>query len=66
MCFGSDSNHFVRDNVGVDAVIGQHPDPLPQRWLGAAFSMANFVTMRGGEYFFAPSMAFLAGLGEPA
>ena len=26
---GSDSNHFVRSNVGVDAVIGQHPDRSP-------------------------------------
>ena len=61
---GADSNHFVRDNVGVDAVIGQHPDPLPQRWQpsGIAFTMANFVTMRGGEYFFAPSIRFLTGL----
>jgi len=24
--------------------------------------MANFVTMRAGEYFFAPSLSFLAAL----
>ncbi|MGI5127025.1 Dyp-type peroxidase [Pseudonocardia sp. CA-107938] len=61
---GADSDHFVRSDVGVDAIIGQHPDPLPQRWFGTAFPMANFVTMKGGEYFFAPSMTFLAGLGR--
>ncbi len=48
----------------MDAVIGQHPDPLPQRWFGVAFSMANFVTLRGGEYFFAPSITFLTGLAD--
>jgi hypothetical protein len=26
------------------------------------FTMANFVRLLGGEYFFAPSMAFLRGL----
>ena len=62
---GSDSDHFVRADVGVNAVIGQHPDPLPQRWpRGVAFSMANFVTMRGGEYLFASSMPFMAGLAD--
>ncbi|MDQ4117403.1 MAG: peroxidase [Actinomycetota bacterium] len=60
---GADSNHFVRRHVGVDAVIGQSPDPFPQTWNGAVpFTMANFVTMRGGEYFFAPSIGFLTGL----
>ncbi len=61
---GSDSNDFVVPNVGVDAVIGSHPAPLPQTWPGGGgrtFTMANFVNLRGGEYFFAPSMAFLRG-----
>jgi Dyp-type peroxidase family len=63
---GSDSNDFARDGVGVDAVIGQNTAPVPQEWpngSGRRFTMANFVTLLGGEYFFAPSMPFLKGLG---
>jgi deferrochelatase/peroxidase EfeB len=61
---GADSNDFVQDSVGVDAVIGQNSSPLPQTWPSTGttkFTMANFVTMLGGEYFFAPSIAFLTG-----
>ncbi len=62
---GSDSDYFVRADVGVNAVIGLHPDPLPQRRpRGVRFSMANFVTMRGGEYLFASSVPFMAGLAD--
>jgi hypothetical protein len=50
----------------VDAVIGQSAGPvLSQTWPSGGtvtFPMADFVTMRGGEYFYAPSMAFLRGL----
>jgi hypothetical protein len=45
-------------------VIGHNPAPLPQTWPSTGtttFTMANFVTMLGGEYFFAPSIAFLTG-----
>jgi Dyp-type peroxidase family len=62
---GSDSNRFVKPGTGVDAVIGQHPAPEDQTWPSTGtfkFQMANFVRMRGGEYFFAPSMSFLKGL----
>jgi Dyp-type peroxidase family len=62
---GSGSNDFVNAGVGVDAVIGQNPAPKPQEWpagSGKRFTMANFVTFKGGEYFFAPSMEFLRGL----
>lgn len=61
---GADSNDFVQPGVGLDAVIGHHPDPVPQTWPSTAttkFTMSNFVTMLGGEYFFAPSIAFLTG-----
>lgn len=68
---GADSNAFVQDGVGVDAVIGHNPAPRAQTWpsTGPAwrcgqtttFTMANFVTMLGGEYFFAPSIAFMTG-----
>ncbi|MFD2091497.1 Dyp-type peroxidase [Blastococcus deserti] len=62
---GSDSNDFVRAGVGVDAVIGQNAQPAAQTWPSdgtVTFTMANFVKLLGGEYFFAPSMAFLRGL----
>ena len=69
---GSDSNRFVRPGTGVDAVIGQHhgggvPAPIDQTWPSTGtvkFKMVNFVRMRGGEYFFAPSMHFLTGLAQ--
>ena len=51
--------------VGPDAVIGQTAEPMAQTWPSdgtVTFPMANFVTMLGGEYLFAPSMAFLNGL----
>jgi deferrochelatase/peroxidase EfeB len=65
---GSDSNDFVNDGVGPDAVIGRTDTPLAQKWpsngapSAKSFLMANFISMLGGEYFFAPSPAFLASL----
>jgi deferrochelatase/peroxidase EfeB len=65
---GADSNDFVKTGVGPDATLGHSDSPAPQQWpLNGApaakqFLMANFVTMRGGEYFFAPSPTFLASL----
>jgi len=62
---GSDSNDFVRQATGIDAVIGQSAAPSEQTWPsnGAVkFTMANFVAMKGGEYFFAPSLSFLKSL----
>jgi deferrochelatase/peroxidase EfeB len=62
---GADSNEFVQAGVGVDAVIGQNDEPTVQTWPSdgtTQFTMANFVRLLGGEYFFAPSMAFLHGL----
>jgi Dyp-type peroxidase family len=59
---GSDSNDFVSPGVGVDATIGLNPTPVDQTWPSNGikkFSMANMIRMLGGEYFFAPSMAFL-------
>lgn len=59
--------------TGIDAVIGQPVDPnttRPQPWpmvgLKSAAEvthlMMHFVTLMGGEYFFAPSMAFLKSM----
>lgn len=62
---GSDSNDFVSAGVGVDATIGLNATPTPQTWPStgtAKATMANMVKMLGGEYFFAPSMGFLADL----
>jgi deferrochelatase/peroxidase EfeB len=62
---GSDSNDFFPGGVGPDAVIGQNPTPVPQHWPSGGtvmFTIANFVKMLGGEYLYAPSMAFLRGL----
>ena len=59
-------------NTGDDALIGQHPRAV-QRWprdwgrsgrfLGRRlFNFGDFVRLRGGEYFFAPSLSFLKNL----
>lgn len=64
---GSDSNHFVRHAIGVDPVIGQNDDPVHQVWSKdgfLTFTMAGAVTMLGGEYFFAPGMAFLETMAD--
>jgi hypothetical protein len=69
---------FVLPGTGPDPVIGQAEPggaPVPQQWRkewgplpdGSAdvqrpFSFGEFVKMRGGEFFFAPSMAFLKAL----
>jgi Dyp-type peroxidase family len=56
-------------NTGDDSVIGQHPRGL-QKWPKAwgvqrrivgrlRFNFSGHVTLRGGEYFFAPSLSFL-------
>ena len=55
--------------VGIDPVIGQAAPGAaldgqlyPDKWgdsLGTRFPFSGFVSMRGGEYFFAPSISFL-------
>jgi Dyp-type peroxidase family len=62
------------DQTGLDPVIGQaRPDSparpaanWPKGWdnetIRVETQLANFVTMKGGEYFFSPSMSFLLGL----
>lgn len=53
--------------VGIDPVIGQPPGASPQRFvkewgvaLGPRFDFSGFVTLKGGEYFFAPCVSFFA------
>jgi Dyp-type peroxidase family len=62
--------------TGIDPVIGQLPSPAPnppaagqlyplewdRRLSGTPFDFSGFVTMRGGEYLFAPSISFLKSL----
>jgi cation diffusion facilitator CzcD-associated flavoprotein CzcO len=65
---GADGNDFVMTGVGADAVLGRNTTRLAQQWplngtpAAKAFLMSNFINMFGGEYFFAPSPAFLASL----
>jgi Dyp-type peroxidase family len=62
--------NFVDPNTGIDPVIGHANGPVAaQSWPVAwgskqrkNFAFGGFVTMRGGEYFFAPSLSFLKGL----
>jgi Dyp-type peroxidase family len=55
-------------DTGQDPVIGQGPRSAqhwPTTWEGAElkdFDFAGFVTLKGGEYFFAPSIPFLRSL----
>jgi len=64
--------HFVKMNGGLDGVIGQGtqvPDgPLWCKTYGSLdetipFDFSNVIKLRGGDYFFAPSVAFLQELG---
>jgi Dyp-type peroxidase family len=55
---------FVAAGTGVDPVIGQGPRvpvDVPDGWSGAsaALTFGDFVTLKGGQYFFAPSRDFL-------
>ncbi len=73
-----DKDSFLVPGTGVDPVIGQVPGggpaPIAQLWpkqWGQAgnvqsFSFGQFVTLKGGEFFFAPSIAFFKSLAAPA
>ena len=68
----ANNTNFFQDNTGVDPVIGRMGwEPPPQKWPPEwdtpraeqqPFSFGGFVTLKGGEYFFAPSMSFLKNL----
>jgi Dyp-type peroxidase family len=59
---------FARPQTGIDPVIGQGQAPAqnwPVSWGGSdkkAFDFSGFVRLKGGEFFFAPSIPFLRGL----
>lgn len=67
----ANSEGFVRPDTGIDPIIGQGEDPAAQQWLpsygttdppAVSTRFSDFVTMKGGEFFFAPSMPFLKRL----
>jgi deferrochelatase/peroxidase EfeB len=59
---------FPAPGTGIDPITGQGVGPTPHwpvEWGGARtrpFDFAGYVTLRGGEYFFAPCLSFLRGL----
>ncbi len=69
----ANNENFVRPGTGIDPVLGQSNSqpPQPQKhragWNDAGAPVAsslfaNFVSLKGGEYFFAPSIAFFSKL----
>ena len=63
---------FPQNATGLDPVIGQHGAmaPAAQQWpkvwggssVKVAFDFRDFVVMKGGEYFFAPSLSGIGNL----
>lgn len=65
----ANSPKFVKDDAGIDPVIGQGENPTsqqqPVKWGEddkKKIDFQGFVSMKGGEYFFAPSISFLKSL----
>lgn len=64
--------NFPKNDTGLDPVIGQTSEktPPPQNWAlewgkngyTCSQAMGGCVTLRGGEYFFAPSLTFLENI----
>lgn len=72
----ANNKHFINFDVGLDPLIGQGNKKGPHKYarkygdpLSAQFfepKLSDFVAMKGGEYFFAPSMDFLKNIGLPS
>ncbi|MFP5393754.1 MAG: peroxidase, partial [Gammaproteobacteria bacterium] len=67
--YWANARDFPQPGTGIDPVIGQGAEPVGQRYprrygesLCEPFNFSGFVTMKGGEYFFAPSISFLVSL----
>lgn len=74
----ANNQNFVTGNVGLDPIIGsldheagQKVNRVDQKWrpewddktsAERPFAFAGFVKMKGGEFFFAPSLPYLKGL----
>jgi len=68
----ANSPDFAKTGTGIDPVIGQkelNACPMAQHWpreWGKAgekdFHFGDFVKLKGGEFFFSPSIPFLKGL----
>ena len=68
-----DNVAFLRPATGIDPIIGQSPNAADAQhtyldgWTPGAqakqHGFAGFVAMKGGEYFFAPSLSFLRSVG---
>ena len=70
----SNFSNFPKPNTGIDPVVGQQdpnaPSQAAQNWPAGwnkpstcpAVDIAGYVRMKGGEYFFSPSVSFLKGL----
>ena len=71
----ANNKDFVDNWTGIDPIIGQTTQVRPLAWQdgrpgddgrtghkAAEVDFAHFVTLKGGEYFFAPSLSFLRGL----
>lgn len=69
---GQANNEEPLQKTGIDPVIGQsggqaQAQSWPTTWGGRGkrpFSFASFVTLKGGEYFFAPSISALAKVNQ--
>ena len=64
----SNQKNFVQINVGPDPLIGQPrgTQKWPVKWGGSEteeYDFSLWVTMKGGEYFFAPSVSFIRNIG---
>jgi hypothetical protein len=71
----ANSSDFVRPETGIDPMIGQpvavadynwpagYGEPRIDKPQSQTKPFAGAVTMKGGEFFFAPSLSFLKGLG---
>lgn len=65
----SNNEDFEHGAVGIGPIIGKTPTPIDQKWpvgynnsVKKPFLFSDVVTMKGGGYFFAPSLSFLKGL----
>jgi Dyp-type peroxidase family len=65
------NDNFVTSGTGTDPVIGQSPQAQSQKWRKnwdssssptVNFGFQGFVTLKGGEYFFAPSLSCLKNI----